>query len=185
MIEWLRRANGEQRKLLFSLSMSFFTRIPGAIGLVWFLPLLRFGLGTDGYANMLAAMALASVAAFMAGGFNLMGRRMIGEAYANDDRAGEANALASAVVANVVAAGCSVAVVTAYCWLRDESYEFLWVASFSAVGSFFMLFENVRAAYNENYVTSILLIIIQSTAYAIGFLVPTTRHDLLIASLMI
>ena len=181
----VRRTNGEQRKLLFSLGTSFLTRIPGAIGLVWFLPLLRFGLGTDDYANMLAAMALASVAAFLASGFNLMGRRLIGEAYANGDQAAEADALASVVMANIAAAVLSVAIVVVFCWLRNESNEFFWVAALSAVGSFVMLFENVRAAYNENYVTSILLIVIQSTSYAIGFLVPATRHDVLVASLVI
>ena len=51
MIALLRRADREQRKLLFSLGTSFLTRIPGLIGVLWFLPLLRFGLGTDDYAN--------------------------------------------------------------------------------------------------------------------------------------
>ena len=120
----VRRANREQRKLLFSLSASFMTRFPGAVGLVWFLPLLRFGLGTDDYANMLAAMALAGVAAFFANAssFNLMGRRTIGEAYANGDCAAEADALASAFVANLLAVALSIATVAVFCWQQGESH---------------------------------------------------------------
>jgi hypothetical protein len=95
VIARLRRANREQRKLLFSVGTNFLTRIPGAVGLLWLLPLLRFGLGTDDYANLLASMALASAAAFQPGGFNLIGRRLIGEAYSNSDRAGEADAFPS------------------------------------------------------------------------------------------
>lgn len=181
----VRHANREQRKLLFSLSASFMTRFPGAVGLVWFLPLLRFGLGTDDYANMLAAMALAGVAAFLASGFNLMGRRTIGEAYANGDCAAEADALASAFVANLLAVALSIATVAVFCWQQGESHEFFMAASMTAVGSYIMLFENVRTAYNETYVTSILLIILQSAAYAIGFLVPAVRHDILLSTLVL
>src|SRR4029077_6512322 len=136
MIARLRRASGEQRKLIFSLGTNFLTRIPGAVGLLWFLPLMRFGLGTEDYTNILAAMAFASVASFLAGGFNLMGRRMVGEAYANGDREAEADALASVVIANMLAAAMAVAIIIAYCELRGESTEFFWVASLTAVGSY-------------------------------------------------
>jgi hypothetical protein len=47
------------------------------------------------------------------------------------------------------------------------------------------MFDNVRSAYNETYVTAILLIIFQSTAYAIGFLVPATREGIVIAVLIV
>lgn len=181
----VRRTDGEQRKLLFSLGTNFLTRIPGAVGLLWFLPLMLFGVGTDDYANMLAAMALASVSAFLASGFNLIGRRMIGEAYANEDHTGEADALASAIVANLLAAMVSVAIVVAYCLSRGVSTGFLIVAAVTAFGSYVMLFENVRSAYNEHYVTALFFIVIQSTAYAIGFLVPATRHSIVIGSLII
>jgi hypothetical protein len=185
MIARLRRADAEQHKLILSLGTNFLTRIPGAVGLLWFLPLMRFGLGTDDYTNMLAAMALASVAAFLASGFNLMGRRMVGEAYANGDHEAEADALASVVIANILAAALSIVIIVIYCELRGESTEFLWVASLTAVGSYLMLFENVRSAYNEHYVTALLFIVIQSTTYATGLMAPATRHDILLGSLII
>ena len=114
----LRRTNLEQRKLIFSLGANFLTRVPGAIGLLWFLPLLRFGLGTDDYANLLTSMALGSAAAFLSGGFSVVGRRLIGEAYSGGDRAGEADGFASLVVANVAALSVALAIIAAYCLAR-------------------------------------------------------------------
>ena len=132
----LRRTNLEQRKLLFSLGANFLTRVPGAIGLLWFLPLLRFGLGTDDYANLLTSMALGSAAAFLSGGFSVVGRRLIGEAYSGGDRAGEADGFASLVVANVAALSVALAIIAAYCWVRGAGTVFLIVSTFPAFGSF-------------------------------------------------
>jgi hypothetical protein len=185
VITWLRSASGEQRKLLLSVGTNFLTRIPGAIGLLWFLPLLRFGLGTDDYANLLASMALASAAAFQSGGFNLIGRRLIGEAYSNGDKVGEANALASAVIANAVAASLTVAIIATYCWVRSTGIDFLIVSSLSATGFFLVMFDSARSAYNEHYVTAMLLIVLQSAAYVVGFLMPMTRHNILLGGLVL
>ena len=185
MITWLRNTSREQRKLLFSVGTNFLTRIPGAIGLLWFLPLLRFGLGTDDYANLLASMALASAAAFQSGGFNLIGRRLIGEAYSNGDQVGEANAFVSAVIANAVAAGLTLAIIATYCWVCSTSIDFLIVSSLSATGFFLMMFDSARSAYNEHYVTAMLLIVLQSAAYAVGYLMPATRHNILLGALVL
>ena len=54
------RFNSEQRKLIYSLGANFMTRVPGAVGVLWFLPLLRFGLGTADYASLLASMSLSA-----------------------------------------------------------------------------------------------------------------------------
>ena len=145
MITWLRRPNQEQRKLLFSVGANFLTRVPGAVGLIWFLPLLRFGLGTEDYADLLASMALASAAAFQSGGSALVGRRLIGEAYANGDQAGEANAFVSSVVANVWAATFTVAVIATYCWVRGTSADFLIVSSLYAIGLYLMIFDHAHS----------------------------------------
>ena len=62
------RATTEQRKLALSLATNFATRIPGAVGVLWFLPLLRYGLGTDPYSALLAALALGNSASALRGG---------------------------------------------------------------------------------------------------------------------
>jgi hypothetical protein len=181
----LRRTSLEQRKLLFSLGANFLTRVPGAIGLLWFLPLLRFGLGTDDYANLLTSMALGSAAAFLSGGFSVVGRRLIGEAYSGGDRRGEADGFASLVVANVAALSVALAIIAAYCWLRGAGTIVLIVSTFPAFLVFLNTFDNVRLAYNEQYVTATLLIILQVAGYALGFLLPATRQSLVLGALVL
>lgn len=175
----------ERRKLLFSLGTNFLTRIPGAIGILWFLPLLRFGLGTDDYAKLLTAMALGSAAAFLFGGFSLVGRRLIGEAYANGDREGEAAGVASLFVANAVALGVALSIIAVYCMVSNSSTDFVVVAALSSFGLFLTTFDNVRSAYNEHYVTATLQFGLQGAVYAVGFLVSATRHSVILASLVV
>jgi hypothetical protein len=185
MIAWLRRANREQWKLLLSLGTNFLTRVPGAIGILWFLPLLRFGLGTADYASLLTSMALGSAAAFLCGGFSLVGRRLIGQAYSLGNRAGEADAFVSLFVANGTALGLALVVIAAFCWARSADSAVLVVSTFPAFALFLNTFDNVRSAYNEHYVTATLLIIFQSTIYAIGFFLPATRHSLVLGALVL
>jgi len=185
VIAWLRRPNQEQRKLLLSVGTNFLTRVPGAVGLIWFLPLLRFGLGTQDYADLLASMALASAAAFPSGGLSIVGRRLIGEAYADGDQVSEANAFVSSVIANLWGASFTLVVIATYCWVSGTSADFLIVSALTATGLYLMIFDNARLAYNEHYITATLIIIFQSTAYLVGFLVPATRQHILLGALVL
>jgi hypothetical protein len=181
----LRRPDAEQRKLLFSLGTNFLTRIPGAVGVLWFLPLLHFGLGTDDYASLLSSLALGSAAAILAAGFSLVGRRLIGEAYGNGDRQGEANAFASLVVANAAALCLALAIVAAYWSTRGIGTAALAVATIPAFAAFLNTFDNVRMAYNEHYVTAMLQLVLQVTIYGIGFSLPATRHNLILGAVVL
>jgi hypothetical protein len=168
-----------------ALGANFLTRIPGAVGILWFLPRLRFGLGTDDYANLLASLALGTASAFLCGGFNTVGRRLIGEAYANNDREREANALASLLVANTGALILALAIIVACCWMRGGGGGVLVVAMLPAVATFLTTFDATRSAYNEHYVTATLLFVLQVAVYAVGFLVPTTSHSLVLGALVL
>ncbi|WP_428485838.1 hypothetical protein [Rhodopila sp.] len=179
------RINREHRKLLFSLGTIFMTRIPGAVGVLWFLPLLRFGLGTEDYANLLSAMGLAIAATFLINGFSIFGRRLIGEAYANGDRVGEADGFASLVCANALALALALAIIAAFCTLRDSGTAVLIVSMLPAIGIFLTTFDNVRSAYNEHYVTATAQFVLQVGIYTIGFLLPAVRHSLILAALVL
>jgi hypothetical protein len=185
LLNRLRRANPEQRKLLFSLSMSVLTRIPGAAGILIFLPLLRFGLGTDDYASLLTAMALGVAASFLSGGFNYVGRRMIGEAYTENNHQGEADAFSSLIISNCVAFGFTLIINGGYCWLFQTNLIFFIVASLSALVPIMGQFDDVRAAYNELYVSAILMFGIQSLAYVVGIAIPMFRQSMLLGILVI
>jgi hypothetical protein len=181
----LRPTDREKRKLLLSLGANFLTRVPGAIGLLWFLPLLRFGLGTDNYASLLASLALGSGVAILPGGFSLVGRRLIGEAYSVGDRLGEADGFVSLVVANAASLSVTLAIVAAYHWACDADAAVLIVATLPAFGAFLNMFDNVRAAYNEHYVTATLQLILQIAFYVVGFFVSATHHSLVLGAFVL
>lgn len=185
MLSRLRHINLEQRKLLLSVVTNFLTRVPGLVGLLWFLPLLRFELGTNDYADLLAAIAFSSAAIFLSGGYHLMGRRMIGEAYARNDQRAEADAFMSVLWVNIGSLVLALVVTVLYCWLSHSSTAFFIVASTWVIGLAFQMFDNVRSAYNEQYLGSILLIVFQSVGYAVGFMVLATRQDIVLASIIL
>jgi hypothetical protein len=181
----LRRTNTEQRKLLFSLGANFATRIPGSIGVLFFLPLLRFGLGTDDYARLLAASALGTAATFLSGGFNVVGRRLVGEAYSSGNKRGEAAAFASLSAANAISMLFALVAITIYCSAVGAGSPFLIAAALPVISAFFNTFDNVRSAYNEHYVIATLLIVTQLIAYAFGFLVPYARQHLVVSAFVL
>jgi hypothetical protein len=185
VINRLRRANTEQRKLLFSLGTNFATRIPGLIGVLFFLPLLRFGLGTDAYAGLLAASALGTAASFLSGGFNVVGRRLVGEAYSTGNIRAEATAFASLSAASAASLLFALVIIIIYCSAAGAGIPFLIAAALPIIAAFFNTFDNVRSAYNEHYVTATLLIILQLIAYAVGFLVPFTRQHLVVSAFVL
>jgi len=185
VINRLRRTTTEQRKLLYSLAANFATRIPGSIGVLFFLPLLRFGLGTDAYAGLLAASALGTAATFLSGGFNVVGRRLVGEAYSAGDRRGEAAACAGLSVANGASMLFALVIIIIYCSAVGAGTSFLIAAVLPVIAAFFNTFDNVRSAYNEHYVTATLQIILQVVAYTFGFLVPFTRQHIIVSAFVL
>jgi len=181
----LRHATAEQRKLLLSLGTSLLTRIPGALGVLWFLPLLHSGLGTDEYAWLLAAMALGGAASFLSGGFNFLGRRLIGEAYSRHDQDGEADGFASLFLAQLTAFVCTLIIIGAYCWIEHASAAIFMVAALTALIPIVGQWDDVRAAYNELYVVAICMVVLQSASYATAFCVPAMSQNILLATLVL
>lgn len=185
MIAKLRSANREQVKLLLSVVMNVLTRVPGAVGVLWFLPLLLLGLGTQKYGELLSSMALGGAAAFLLGGISVVGRRLIGEAYADGSRTGEADQFANLLIANVAAFGLAIAIIAIYSMTHGGSSAFFVAASLPALAIFLNTFDNVRSAYNEHYVTATLQLVLQISLYTVGFLVPEFRKDLILGAMVI
>src|SRR6195952_1860518 len=171
--------------MLLSLGTNFLTRIPGLIGVLWFLPLLRSGLGVEGYADLLTSMALGASASFLIGGTSVIGRRLIGEAYASGGPIGEADGFVSLMVASAAVFVLALGGVAAFCYLRGADTTFLVISMIPVTCLFANTFDNVRSAYNEHYVTAILLIVFQVIIYSIGFLVPGTRNSIVLGALVL
>lgn len=170
---------------MLSLLTSLATRIPGIVGVLWFLPLVRFGLGTQEYATLLAAMALGTAAAFLIGGYNVMGRRLVGEAYAAGRPDAEADGFASLFVANLAGWSIATGVIGAYVMTDGKNSYYFLIAMMPATGITLTMFDNARVAYNEHYVTALVQLALQVVIYTGGFLLPAARNDILLAALVI
>ncbi|MGE4047307.1 MAG: hypothetical protein AB7F35_20765 [Acetobacteraceae bacterium] len=185
MISRIRQADRQQLKLLWSLGASLLTRIPGAVGILWFLPLLLQGLGTDYYADLLSAMALGAGSAFLIGGISLVGRRAIGAAYANGDTQSEADSFITLIVVNTCALAVALSIIAGYTWMRGADAAVFVAAALPACAIFGNSFDNARSAYNEHYVTAASQFVFQTSLYTIGLLMPATRESLILAAVII
>ena len=174
-----------RRKLTLSLTLNFATRVPGAMGVLLILPRLRHDLGVEGYGMLLGALALGSVSTFLFGGFNTMGRRLIGEAHAAGDRAGEADAVASLLTVNGCLYLIALAATGAYAALQADGARMFLIAGVACSVAFANSFDNARAAYNEHYVTALLQIAFQAALIAIALTVPAVRKNPVLAGLVI
>lgn len=171
--------------MLLSVGSSVFTRVPGVIGVIWFLPLLHSGLGTAAYAELLSAMALALAVTCLARGLAVAGRRVIGEAWSRQNHADAADGVASLVLAQAVALALSLFVVSLHAWMYGVSATLFIVTALTCFGGFLNQFNDVQAAHNEHYVTASIMFVVQASVYAAGILVPAARHSVLLAALVI
>lgn len=174
-----------RRKLALSLALNLATRIPGAAGVLLILPLLRRDLGVEGYGLLLGALALGTLSTFLFGGFNTMGRRLIGEAHARGDSAGEADALVSLLAVNGCLYAAALAATGAYAAIQPDGGRMFVIAALASSAAFANTFDNARAAYNEHYVTALLQILFQAMLIALAFLARPVREDPVLAGIVI
>jgi hypothetical protein len=109
----------------------------------------------------------------------------VGEAYAAGNRDGEADGLISLAITNCVAILFAALVVSVICWTRGDSTVLLLIALLPVLTAMLSLFDDVRAAFNEHYINAFLLLVFQSLAYLIGFLVLATQHHIVLAALVL
>lgn len=185
MIEALRWPNSEQKKLLASLAVNALSRLPGVLGVLLFLPMLHRGLGTEEYGVLFAALAFGSAATLFFGGFAVAGRREIGAAYSARASAREADAFVSLLTTNVIILSFALAATAAYAVSSAYGITVWIAASLPVLVAFFNTFDNVRAAYNELYVSTTLWLLLQTLGYAAGLLLAVTRQDIVLAALVL
>jgi len=177
-------SNVEQRKLILSLIANLGTRIPGLAGLLFLIPLFRYGLGVVEYESLLASIALGTVGGFLLNGFSLIGRRAIGEAYARRDQVAEAQIFRNLASISLIALLLSIVVIILYSRFFDVSIN-PYIASMTMFLLFTNMFDNVRAAYNEHYVTAFFLLSFQIIMYALAIFVAIFQKNLILAALVL
>lgn len=164
---------------------SILARAPALVALLFFLPLLKSGLGTDSYATMLAALALGGLASIAFSGIGTVGRRLIGEAHGAGDTQAEASHFRNTIESGMIALIATVPPILLYGWLIGSPGWAIAISIFAPICALANIFDNVRFAYNEHYVTATLYLLFQIVAYAIGFLVPMMSRDPILAALVL
>lgn len=174
----------ERQKLMLSLAANAATRIPGAAGILLFLPLAREGLGVAQYAALLAALSLGGAVTFVFGGVGITARRMIGAAHGAHDHTAQAEAFQSLVLLSLVLGIAAALVVVAWQWWTAAPSVLMLVALIPVASAAANLFDNVRAAYNEHYVTASIQFAVQLTLYAAGIGIGVFARDPLLVGLV-
>jgi O-antigen/teichoic acid export membrane protein len=175
--------NPDRMRLLASLSFNFIAKVPGLVAAFVILPMVSRSLGTATYGEFLSALALGSAFTLPYGGINAVGRRLLAAAYGARDQARQANVFVTTTLlmaAVALVAAIVLSVTTGGSWSKPV---FLLIALLPIVASFFNVFDNSRASYNEHYVTALFQLIFQICIYAGVYIVGLPQGGIAVAGL--
>ena len=175
----------ERRRLLASLFFNFVAKVPGIAAVFVVLPLISRGLGTSDYGELLSALALGSSFGLPFGGINAVCRRMLGAAVGSGNKEEQANVFVtnSVFVLVVAIVGCLIMTIAAgSSWSRPV---FMVVALLPVIASFFNVYDNIRASYNEHYVTAVFQLVFQILVYTGIYFVGVSPGAVLMGGMVI
>jgi hypothetical protein len=175
----------ERRRLLASLFFNFVAKVPGIAAVFVVLPLISRGLGTSDYGELLSALALGASFGLPFGGINAVCRRLLGTAVGAGDKREQANVFATnSMFVLVVAVVGSIIMIaaTGRSWSRPI---FIAVTLLPVIASFFNVYDNIRASYNEHYVTALFQLVFQILVYTGIYLVGVSPGAVLLSGMVI
>ncbi len=153
--------------MLFSLAFNIISKLPSFVAIFFILPRIHRSLGGDSYGHILSALALGSTVGFPLIGLNIATRRMLSSAYAAADNQTQSNVfVTSAVLTGVCSLLASLAAAIVSIIIKNPQDVTLIVVVVS-IAAYFNFFDNVRASYNEHYVTAVLQTISQAAFFGI------------------
>jgi hypothetical protein len=175
--------NADRLRLLVSLGFNFIAKVPGLVAAFVILPLVSRSLGTAAYGEFLSASAIGAAFCLPVGGVNAVGRRLLATAYGAQDKPRQANVFVTttALMAAVMLTAAALVVVTT--WRSWSEPIFLFIAVLPMIVSFLNVFDNVRACYNEHYVTAALQLIFQIAIYGAVLFLGLPHGNIAIAGL--
>jgi N-acetylglucosaminyldiphosphoundecaprenol N-acetyl-beta-D-mannosaminyltransferase len=178
-------ADPERKKLVWSVSANMLTRLPSLALLLLILPRIFAGLGPQGYATMVSALALGGLATFVMSGAGVLGLRVIGTAASLGDTTSEAAMFVSLAAVNLCVTGVLMVGTFGVEVVRGESMAVACVALLPLLQSGLnTTFDNARMAYNEHYRTALLVFCFQLICYALFLAVPAFSANIFLAATM-
>jgi hypothetical protein len=147
------------------------------------LPLVSRSLGTAAYGEFLSALALGAAFALPFGGVNAVGRRLLAAAVGAQDKAQQANVFITTTFlmsAVTFVAAAILVLATGSSWSKPV---FVFITLLPLIAGFLNTFDNLRASYNEHYVTAQFQLISQIVIYAGVYIVGLPPGGIAIAGL--
>jgi O-antigen/teichoic acid export membrane protein len=154
-------ARTKETQLYASVVLNFIARLPAIFVLFYILPAINKGLGPNLYGEFLSMLALGSMLTLFFGGINAVGRRRLSAAHSVGDKGQEAAAASETVISAALVTCAAVAAATLVASRYASDRSLIFVSIFPILAAFANTFDNLRAAYNQHYVTAGLQTIAQ------------------------
>lgn len=168
---WFRSFNSERKKLIASLSLNFLSRIP-AIGVPLIaLPLVSNGLGLADYALLLASLAAGTLPTILFSGTNTALRRRITKSVSQGDVTEQGYAVADGLAIGMIVFSISSVLVFAAFSIFYGINKYSIIALLPIFSSVLNVFDNIRASFNEHYVTAGIQLVFHLLILAIMIIV--------------
>ena len=162
------KLSNDRTKLALSLSFNGLSKLPAILVITSILPQIKESLGLHDYNSLLAALAFGIFFTLPFGGVNVVARRLVGAQFGRGDQGGQADAFVGAVA--ITSALMTIACVLSLILSRTVfSSSMSHIAALAAlvpiISAGLNLSDNIRAAFNEHYVTAALLFAFQLIIY--------------------
>jgi hypothetical protein len=185
MLAKLKRLTAGRRQLLASLFFNFLAKVPGLAAVLLILPIISRKLGPSLYGEMLSALALGSTFTVVFGGGNAVGRRLLAGAVGRSDRDSQATVF---ITTTALMASVAVVLVSGVLLFGAGNWSSPALAAVSVlpvIAAFLNTFDNLRASFNEHYVTALLQFVLQVAIYALVMTVGIPAGNALISGLVV
>jgi hypothetical protein len=185
MLSKLQRLTAARRQLLASLFFNFVAKVPGLAAVLLILPIISRALGPSLYGEMLAALALGSTFTVAFGGGNTVGRRLLAEAVGRDDTPSQAKVFVTTTTLTGIIAVVLVVGILILGFGSWSSPALAVVSVLPVIAAFLNTFDNLRASFNEHYVTAVLQFVLQVAIYALVITIGIPSGNALISGLVV
>lgn len=179
------KVGGDKVRLIASIGFNLVAKGPSLLNLLFILPLISRTLGTALYGEFLAMLALGSTLTLLFGGINAVGRRHLAAAFGSRDSRRETAAVSDTIACSAIATLISVTAAAAIASRTATTSSLVLVALLPIIGAFANTFDNLRAAYNQHYVTAILQTISQSAIYGWAIYHGIAPGSVIVAALVL
>jgi len=173
----------DRQRLLASLIFNFIAKVPGIVAVFVVLPLLSKDLGTAAYGEVLSALALGATFTLPFGGINAVGRRLMAGAVGNQDRAQQANVFVTTTAFILMAGAATSGLMLATTARTWSNPAFIVISLLPVLAGIFNVFDNIRASYNEYYVTAVFQLVFQTVIYGAIYLFGIPKGGLFLSGL--